>query len=200
MGLIGAQIETIDRGSVDIALAYREDLTQQGGTVHAGVITSILDSACGYAALSMMPPDSEVLSVEFKVNLLRPARAGRFVAEGRVLKAGRTLTVVRGDATLVAARGNEVLGFVTVHVTPVLHRPAPVGRMTALVVASRARNQGLGRALVAGAEQHLQNAGCGIVEVTSHQNLTQARSFYERLGYSRTSYRFGKTLPPERAC
>ena len=98
MGLLDARLESVEAGAVDITLPFRPDLTQQSGTLHAGIVTSILDSACGYAALTTMPPDSEVLSVEFKVNLLRPARGDRFVAKGRVVKSGRTLTVVRGDA------------------------------------------------------------------------------------------------------
>jgi GNAT superfamily N-acetyltransferase len=103
-----------------------------------------------------------------------------------------------GETVFVGTRGAEVLGFVTLHVTPVLHRPTPVGRMTALVVASRARRQGLGRALVAAAERRLAGAGCGLVEVTSNQKLAEAHSFYQQLGYVMTSYRFGKTLTSSR--
>ena len=97
MNLIGAGLERVGPGAVDVALPFREDLTQQGGYVHAGIITTIADSACGYAAYTLMPDGSEVLSVEFKVNLLRPAAGERFVAEGRVVKAGQTLTVARCD-------------------------------------------------------------------------------------------------------
>jgi GNAT superfamily N-acetyltransferase len=101
-----------------------------------------------------------------------------------------------GETVFVGTRGDEVLGFVALHVTPVLHRPTAVGRMTALVVASRARRQGLGRALVAAAERHLAGAGCGLVEVTSNQKLAEAHTFYQQLGYAMTSYRFGKALTP----
>jgi uncharacterized protein (TIGR00369 family) len=97
MQLIGAELGTIEPGVVEINLAYRPDLLQQHGYLHAGIVTTIADSACGYAAFSLMPAGTEVLSVEFKVNLLRPARGVRFVARGEVIKAGRTLTVVRGD-------------------------------------------------------------------------------------------------------
>jgi len=97
MQLIGAQLGVIEPGAVEINLAYRPDLLQQHGYLHAGIVTTIADSACGYAAFSLMPAGSQVLSVEFKVNLLRPARGVRFVARGEVIKAGRTLTVVRGD-------------------------------------------------------------------------------------------------------
>jgi uncharacterized protein (TIGR00369 family) len=82
---------------VDIRLPFRADLTQQHGFLHAGVTTTIADSACGYAALSLMPPGAAVLTVEFKVNLMAPAAGQVFVARGRVLKAGRTLTTCAGD-------------------------------------------------------------------------------------------------------
>jgi uncharacterized protein (TIGR00369 family) len=97
MRLFGASLERVAPGAVDVAFAYREDLTQQDGYVHAGVITAVADSACGYAAYTLMPAGSGVLSVEFKVNLLRPAAGDEFVAEARVVKAGRTLTVTRCD-------------------------------------------------------------------------------------------------------
>ena len=109
MALIGARLMSVDRGAVDIELTFRNDLTQQHGYLHAGVITSILDSACGYAALTTMPEGSDVVSVEFKVNLVRPAKGVAFVAEGRVLKAGRTLTVVRGDAYADSAQGRVLV-------------------------------------------------------------------------------------------
>ena len=97
MGLIGAKLNLVEPGIVEVTLPYRNDLTQQDGYLHAGIVTTIVDSAAGYAAYSLMPPGSEVLSVEFKVNLLRPARAETFVARAEVLKPGRTLTVARGD-------------------------------------------------------------------------------------------------------
>jgi uncharacterized protein (TIGR00369 family) len=97
MQLIGATLKRVEPGAVDIVLPFRKDLTQQNGYIHAGIITTVADSACGYAAYTLMPADSEVLSVEFKVNLLRPAGGETFVAEGRVLKAGKTLTVTRCD-------------------------------------------------------------------------------------------------------
>ena len=97
MTLIGAELIRIEPGVVEISIAAREDLTQQHGYLHAGIIATIADSACGYAALSLMPAGSEVLSVEFKVNLLRPAAGERFIARAEVLKPGRTLTVTRAD-------------------------------------------------------------------------------------------------------
>jgi GNAT superfamily N-acetyltransferase len=100
----------------------------------------------------------------------------------------------RDELVLVAERAGVALGLLTVHVTPVLHRPTPVGRLTMLVVTQRARGQGVGRALVAAAERLLAQRGCGLVEVTSHRRLKQAHGFYERLGYEATSVRFGKVL------
>ena len=97
MGLIGAQLARVEPGLVEITLPYRADLAQQHGYLHAGIVTTIADSACGYAAYSLMPPDSEVLSVEFKVNMLRPAKGKTFSAVAEVVKSGKTLTVVRAD-------------------------------------------------------------------------------------------------------
>ena len=97
MGLIGADLSRVEPGVIEITLPYRADLAQQHGYLHAGIVTTIADSACGYAAYSLMPPNSEVLSVEFKVNLLRPAKGEKFLAVAEVVKAGKTLTVVRAD-------------------------------------------------------------------------------------------------------
>ena len=97
MGLIGAELTRIEPGVIEIRLPYRADLAQQHGYLHAGIVTTIADTACGYAAYSLMPPNSEVLSVEFKVNLLRPAKGETFSAVAEVVKSGKTLTVVRAD-------------------------------------------------------------------------------------------------------
>lgn len=97
MRLIGASLRRVEPGAIDIALSYHEDLTQQNGFLHAGILTTVADSACGYAAHTLMPVGADVLSVEFKVNLLRPAVGETFLAEARVIKAGTTLTVTRCD-------------------------------------------------------------------------------------------------------
>lgn len=97
MRTLGATLERVTPGEVDVALAFRADLTQQHGFLHAGVVTAVVDSACGYAALSLMEAGAAVLSVEFKVQLLAPARGARFLALGRVVRPGRTLTVVSGE-------------------------------------------------------------------------------------------------------
>jgi uncharacterized protein (TIGR00369 family) len=96
LGVIVAQVAI---GRVVLDLPYRPDLCQQNGYVHAGAITALADSACGYAALSLMPEDRDVLTVEFKVNLLSPARGDRFRATGEVIRAGRTLTVCSAEVT-----------------------------------------------------------------------------------------------------
>ena len=100
-----------------------------------------------------------------------------------------------GEPPLVAALG-ALAGVLTWHVTPVLHRPRPVGRITMLVVAEGLRGKGIGAALVTEAEKRVAAKGCGLIEVTSNKKRLRAHAFYERLGYERTSYRFGKTLAP----
>ena len=98
MGTLGAEIRVVSEGVVEIEFAFSDALTQQNQYVHAGAITSILDSACGYAALSVAPEGCDVLSVEFKVNLLAPAVGERFVARSTVKRAGKKLTVCSADA------------------------------------------------------------------------------------------------------
>jgi uncharacterized protein (TIGR00369 family) len=96
MGLIGASLTVVEPGQVEVALPYRDDLTQQKGFIHGGIIGMIADTACGYAAYSLMPADSSLVTVEYKINILAPARTS-LVARGEVLRAGRTLTVTRGE-------------------------------------------------------------------------------------------------------
>ena len=108
MSTIGAELASVTPGAVEIKLPYAQKLTQQDGFLHAGVITSILDSACGYAALSVAAETVEVLSVEFKVNLLSPALGDSFVARAQVKRAGKTLTVCTADA-FALNQGNEKL-------------------------------------------------------------------------------------------
>jgi uncharacterized protein (TIGR00369 family) len=94
---LGVTIAGLASGRVVLDLPYRADLCQQNGYVHAGAITALADSACGYAAASLMPADRDVLTVEFKVNLLSPARGDRFRATAEVVRAGRTLTVCSAE-------------------------------------------------------------------------------------------------------
>jgi uncharacterized protein (TIGR00369 family) len=97
MGLIGAAITEVAPGYCAIALAPRPELSQQHGYVHAGILGAIVDSAGGYAGFTLFPEDASVLTVEFKLNLLAPAKGERMVAEGFVVKPGRTLAITRGE-------------------------------------------------------------------------------------------------------
>jgi uncharacterized protein (TIGR00369 family) len=126
MTTIGAVLTSASPGAVVIELPFREDLTQQHGYLHAAIVTAIVDSACGYAASTLMPADSAVLTTEYKVNFLAPASGRKFVAYGRVIKPGRTLTVATGDviaeteagpkpvatmlATMMTVSGREISG------------------------------------------------------------------------------------------
>jgi uncharacterized protein (TIGR00369 family) len=98
MSTMGVEIESVEEGRVVLAMVHRADLTQQHGFLHAGVVATALDSACGYAAYTMMPSGAGVLTIEFKVNLLAPARGPSLRFEGRVVKSGRTISVVDGTA------------------------------------------------------------------------------------------------------
>ena len=96
MALIGASLARVEAGEVEIALPWRDDLTQQKGFVHGGVIGMIADTACGYAAFSLMPAGCSLVTVEYKINILNPGR-GALLAKGEVIKPGRTLTVARAE-------------------------------------------------------------------------------------------------------
>src|SRR6266478_5178333 len=98
MRTLGISIARLEPGEVDLSMAYCLDFTQQSGFVHAGVITAGLDNACGIAAFTLMPEDTDILTVEFKTNLLAPARGQRFAFRATVIKPGRTLTVCEGRA------------------------------------------------------------------------------------------------------
>ncbi len=97
MQTIGARLDRIRPGEVRIELPFSAALTQQHGYLHAGIVGIIVDSACGYAAYTLMPADSEVLTVEYKINFISPASGQAFVAIGKVIKPGRTLTVCAGE-------------------------------------------------------------------------------------------------------
>jgi uncharacterized protein (TIGR00369 family) len=97
MATLGARLSRIGAGEVDIELPYSEHVGQQAGFVHAGALAAIADSACGGAAITMWPAGSDVVSIEFKLNLLAPARGERFVARAHVVRAGKTITVCSAD-------------------------------------------------------------------------------------------------------
>lgn len=117
MGTLGARLRRVQPGEVEITLDWAPGLTQQHGFLHAGVVSTALDSACGYAGFTLMAPDAAVLTIEFKVNLLAPARGQHFRMVGRVVKPGRTITVTEGQAfaiddgreTLVATMGATLM-------------------------------------------------------------------------------------------
>jgi uncharacterized protein (TIGR00369 family) len=98
MQSLGISIARLEAGEVDLSMPYSQAWTQQNGFVHAGIITAGLDSACGIAAFTLMPANSDILTVEFKTNLLAPAKGDRFVFRARVIKPGRTLTVCEAQA------------------------------------------------------------------------------------------------------
>jgi len=101
MATLDASLTRVEPGEVEITLPYRADLAQQNGFLHAGIVSTVLDSACGYAAFTLMPADAGVVSVEFKVNLLSPAAGTRLIARARVIRAGRTLSVCQADAFML---------------------------------------------------------------------------------------------------
>src|SRR5262245_6106401 len=109
MAALGATLEDVGPGRIVIAAPFRAEHAQQNGFLHAGVLTSIADSACGYAALTLAPAGHDVLAVEFKINLLRPATARRFVARADVLRAGRTLTVAKAGVFGLADAGEQLV-------------------------------------------------------------------------------------------
>jgi uncharacterized protein (TIGR00369 family) len=99
MKTLGAELLLVEKGKVIIQCSYRSELSQQNDFFHAGVLTSIVDSACGYAAYTMMPEQSDVLTVEFKINFLKPANCGKVYAIGTVIQAGKTLVICEGTVT-----------------------------------------------------------------------------------------------------
>ena len=116
MGLIGARLMRVEPGRVEIELPFRDDLTQQHGFFHAGIVGTVADSAGGYAGYTLMPAGSSVLSVEYKINLLAPADGERLVASGQVVRSGRTITVCdlevlvdKAGVRTLCARGMQTL-------------------------------------------------------------------------------------------
>jgi uncharacterized protein (TIGR00369 family) len=120
MATFGAELADVAAGRIAIVLPIEPRLSQQDGFLHAGVVVAALDSACGYAALTLMPDDAEVLTVELKVNLLAPTGGDKLVAEGAVVRAGRTLTVCRGDG--YAEQASERVHVATMLATMVRRR------------------------------------------------------------------------------
>ena len=113
MATLGATLESVGDGEAEISLVPHPEISQQHGFVHAAAVTAIADSAAGYASLTLMPPGTGVLSTEFKINLLAPARGDRIVAHGRVVKAGRTLTVAQSEVFAETDGDRKMIALLT---------------------------------------------------------------------------------------
>lgn len=126
MSTLGAELTAVGEGVLEIRLPFSPSLTQQDGYLHAGAVTAVLDSACGYAALSVAPADHEVLTVEFKVNLLAPAAGEAFIAKAQVKRAGRKLTVCTADAFAVVGSKQKVVAtmLATIMALPISSKTA----------------------------------------------------------------------------
>ena len=124
MSTLGAELTRVVQGGVEIRLPFSPNLTQQNGYLHAGAIAAVLDSACGYAALTVAADDRDVLTVELKVNLLAPAAGEVFVARAQVKKAGRTLTVCTADAFATNAGKETMVATMLATIMPVPNIPA----------------------------------------------------------------------------
>jgi uncharacterized protein (TIGR00369 family) len=124
MATLGATLERVAPGEVDVRLPFRPALTQQHGFLHAGAMTTVVDSACGYAALTLMPPGAAVLSIEFKVNLLAPGEGEAVLARGRVVKAGRTITVCAGEVVALRGGAEKLVANMSATMMTVRDRPA----------------------------------------------------------------------------
>ena len=127
MATIGARLTLVAAGEIEIRVRFRPDLTQQHGFLHAGVVTSALDSACGYAAFSLMPEGVGVLTLEFKTNLLAPAKGEELIARGRVLRAGRTITVCQAEASMLTAGEEKLVATMLATMMTIRDRPDVVG-------------------------------------------------------------------------
>jgi len=123
MQVLGAELVRVEPGLVEIELPFRADLTQQHGFLHAGVVTTIVDSACGYAAFTLMPAEAEVLTVEYKVNFMAPARGRSFLARGRVVRPGRHITVCTGEVLAQTDGGPVPVATMLTTMFQVVDRP-----------------------------------------------------------------------------
>ena len=127
MATLGAELSQVAPGAIEIQLPFRADLTQQHGFLHAGVVATVLDSACGYAAFSLMPRGAGVLTVEFKTNLLAPARGELLIARGTVIRSGRTITVCQAEALMRSGGVETPVAMMVATIMTVRERPDVVG-------------------------------------------------------------------------
>ena len=123
MQTIGAALERVAPGEVDVRLPIREPITQHHGFVHAGALTTAVDTACGYAALTLMPPGAGVLSIEFKVNLMSPAKGEALLARGRVVKPGRNVTFCQGEVFALEGGREKLVATMAATMMVVQGRP-----------------------------------------------------------------------------
>ena len=121
MTTLGVEVVAVEPGRVEMSLRHDDRFTQQHGFLHAGAVASVLDTACGYAAYSVMPPEASVLTVTYTINLLAPAAGERFAITGEVVRAGRTLVVCRGEA--FADAGQRPFAVMQATMTAVYDRP-----------------------------------------------------------------------------
>lgn len=127
MAGIGARLTHVTAGEIEIRVPFRRELTQQHRFLHAGVVTSALDSACGYAALSLMEEGVGVLTVEFKTNLLAPAKGEELIARGHVLRVGRTITACQAEATMLNDGTETSVAIMIATIVTIRDRPHIVG-------------------------------------------------------------------------
>ncbi len=123
METLGATISRVARGEVELTMPFQDALTQQHGFLHAGIVSAALDSACGYAAFTMMVPDAAVMTIEFKSNFLASASGDSFRFVGRVVKAGRTITVCEGHAWARSGAGEKLIATMTATLMAITGRP-----------------------------------------------------------------------------
>jgi uncharacterized protein (TIGR00369 family) len=127
MTTLGATLAQVEPGRAEIRLPYRAELTQQHGFLHAGIVATIADSACGYAAFSLMPADAAVLTIEYKINLMAPARGEAFTARGRVLRAGKTVTVCQAEVHALREGAEHLVATLLATIMTVRERPGLTG-------------------------------------------------------------------------
>ena len=127
MATLGATLSRVEPGEVEIQMPVGPSVSQQHGFAHAGAVASIADSACGYAAFSLMPVDSGVLAVEFKINLLAPGAGERLIARAKVVRAGRTLSICQAEVSAVNESEEQVVAIMTATIMNVRNRPGVQG-------------------------------------------------------------------------
>lgn len=126
MKTLNIEIASVAAGEVELRMPFSAQLTQQHGFIHAGIITTGLDNACGFAAFTLMPDDAAILTVEFKTNLLAPAKGERFLFRARVLKPGRTITVCEGQAFAVETGQEKLIATMSATMMALFDRPGIV--------------------------------------------------------------------------